>query len=136
MSALPNASIAITKTPAAKAFQSALKTYASSLPGSAQYNNALTSAWAGGELFAAAAKKAKLGPNSSPAAVKRGLYGLKNETLRGMAPPLTFKRGKPTFVRCYFVQKVKNGKLVPLYGTKPACIPKSKVAALLQALGG
>jgi hypothetical protein len=47
--------------------------------------------WVGGKLFEAAAAKAKLTPDSTPEDVKKGLYALKNETLGGLAPPLTFR---------------------------------------------
>jgi branched-chain amino acid transport system substrate-binding protein len=136
LSALPNASIAIDSTPAGKAFHEALQTYASSLVGTPQYNNALTSAWAGGELFAAAARKANVGPDSTPADVKRGLYLLRRERLGGMSAALRYTPGKPTFVQCYFVQRVSGGNLTSLYGTAPVCIPQAKVRMLMSALQG
>jgi branched-chain amino acid transport system substrate-binding protein len=136
LSALPNASITIASTPATKAFHDALSTYAGSLVGSPQYNNALTSAWAGGELFAAAAAKGNLGPDSTAADVKNALYMLKDETLGGYAAPLTFARDKPTLVHCYFVQRIDSGKLDALYGGDPVCIPEAEVPALMAAVAG
>lgn len=134
LSALPNASIAVTSTPAAKVFHNVLETYASSLIGSPQYNNELTAPWAGAQLFAAAARKGNIGPNSTSADVKYALYALKRETLNGYAAPLTFVRGKPTFVPCYFVQRVRHGKLVAR--PKAVCIPARKVPGVKAAFGG
>jgi branched-chain amino acid transport system substrate-binding protein len=137
VSVLSNLSIADTSTPAGKAFNDAIDTYAKSVrEHGSQFNNSLTSPWAGGELFTAAAAKAKLGPDSTPADVKRGLYALTGDTLRGMAPPLTYEKGKAQLVSCYFVQKIANGKLVAEYHAKYQCIPKAQVPAVLQALAG
>jgi branched-chain amino acid transport system substrate-binding protein len=130
-------SVADTSTPAGKAFNDAVDAYAESLrEHGSQFNNSLTSSWAGGELFTAAAAKAKLGPESKPADVKRGLYALRGDTLRGMAPPLTYTKGKPLLVTCYFVQKIANDKLVVEYDARPQCIPKAQVPAVLKALAG
>jgi branched-chain amino acid transport system substrate-binding protein len=136
LSTLSNAPLTNRSAPAMRAFHAALRAYAGSLVGSAQYNNTLTSPWAGGELFVAAAKKARLGPRSRPADVVRGLRALRNATLRGIAPPLTLKTRTPALVRCYFVQTIRNGRLAEPYGARPQCIPKPKVTAVLRALQG
>jgi branched-chain amino acid transport system substrate-binding protein len=133
LSALPNASIAVESFPAAQAFHETLSTYASSLVGSPQFNNALTSAWAGGELFATAARQGNIGPDSTPADMKEALYALQGETLGGYAAPLTFTRDEPAFVHCYFVQRVADGALVA--EAEPICIPEEDIPELLALVG-
>jgi branched-chain amino acid transport system substrate-binding protein len=94
--------------------------------------------WAGGQLFAAAAKAVNLSSTSTPADVKNGLCSLKNETLGGVAPPLTFIPGKAALVSCWFLTEVKGGNLVTTDGGKPSCLSNAQVAGLgaaLKALG-
>lgn len=73
-------------------------------------------------------------PASPRLAVKKGLYALKSETLEGLAPPLTFTAGKPTFVPCYFSQQIKSGKFTSLKANKPTCLTAAQSAALVKAL--
>jgi branched-chain amino acid transport system substrate-binding protein len=137
VSALSHAPVTAENTPAMKDLHDALRTYAPKVIGTRQFNNELTSAWAGGELFAAAAKEASLGPESTPADVKRGLDALAGVTLRGIAPPLTFTGAKkPYIVPCYFAQTVKGGKLVPLYDAEAQCLSEDKVPEVMKALAG
>jgi branched-chain amino acid transport system substrate-binding protein len=97
----------------------------------------LLNPWAGGQLFAAAAKAAKLTPTSTPADVKKGLYALKGDTLDGIAPPLTFTPGKPAFPACYFAAEISGGKFQPANGdAKPTCADAATLAKIGAALGG
>lgn len=41
--------------------------------------------------------------------VMASLYTIKGETLGGLTPPLTFTKGKPTRIHCWFVWDIKNG---------------------------
>jgi branched-chain amino acid transport system substrate-binding protein len=66
--------------------------------------------------------------------VKKGLYALKNETLGGVAPPLTFTPAKPAFIPCYFTEQVKGGKFASLNGNKPTCLTAAQSTALAAAL--
>jgi branched-chain amino acid transport system substrate-binding protein len=132
-----NADTYDTSLPGLKAFYAALRQYA---PGILTSSTAVEKpntifAWAGGLLFQAAAKAARLTPASSPADVKRGLYALKNETLGGIAPPLTFTPGRATFVPCYFTDELKGGTFVPSNGGKPSCLSRQETAALVASLG-
>jgi branched-chain amino acid transport system substrate-binding protein len=78
-------------------------------------------AWASLQLVAKAIETAHpQGSEITRADIYRGLYSLKGETLGGLAPPLTFHRGRPTDVRCYFMAEIKEGKLVPT-SPKPIC---------------
>lgn len=78
--------------PAVAQFQAALNKYIPGLLTNGQLSPDAIFPWAGGKLFEAAAKAGHLTPSSTPADVKRGLYALKNETLGGLAPPLTSHR--------------------------------------------
>jgi branched-chain amino acid transport system substrate-binding protein len=129
-----NANAFDTSTPAIQEFQAALNKYAPGYTTSPQFNFIAVGPWAGGKLFEAAAQAANVGPNSTGADVKKGLYMLKNETLGGLAPPLTFTPGKPAFVPCYFSVQLKGGKFVSLNGNQPTCLTPTQTTALLKAL--
>jgi branched-chain amino acid transport system substrate-binding protein len=123
-----------TSTPAIATFQAALKKYAPSAINGSAFSGEEINPWSGGLLFQAAAKAAHLTPSSTPADVKKGLYALKNETLDGVAPPLNFTPGKPSFIPCWFAQEVKDGKFASLNGDRPSCLTAAQAAALAKAL--
>jgi len=50
-----------------------------------------------------------------------GLYALRGSTLGGITPPLTFHRGKPTTIACWFYMSVKDHKFTMPYGQRPTC---------------
>lgn len=120
-----------TSTPAVQTFYAALNKYAPGLTKSQQFSYPDLFAWTGGLLFQAAAKAGNIGPSSTPADVKKGLYALKNETLGGLAPPLNFTPGKPSLVPCYFTDKMEGGKFVSLNGNKPTCVSAAQIKTLL-----
>jgi branched-chain amino acid transport system substrate-binding protein len=124
-----------TSSPAVLTFRAALNKYAPGFLSTPQFNYDTILPWIGGELFQAAAVAAKLTPSSTPADVKKGLYALKNETLGGLAPPLTFTPGKPAFIPCYFTQIVKGGKFVSLNNNQPTCLSATQLKALAAAAG-
>jgi branched-chain amino acid transport system substrate-binding protein len=130
-----NADTYDTSLPALKSFYAALRQYAPGiLTASMTVEKPLTIyAWAGGVLFQKAAMAAHLTPASSPGEVKKGLYELKNETLGGIAPPLTFTPGRPTFVRCYFTVELKDGRFVPLNGSRTSCLSQADAAAVVAS---
>lgn len=81
-----------------------------------------TPPWAGGLLFAAAAKAANLGDNATPAQLINGLYALPhNETLGGITPPLNFQKGKATTVVCWFYAQIQNQAYTAPFGSAPSC---------------
>jgi branched-chain amino acid transport system substrate-binding protein len=121
--------------PALKTFHQALDQYAPDVAKGQQYNEIDSSVWAGGQAFKLAAERAKLTPQSTPADVLRGLYTFKGETVDGLTPPLTYVKGKPSFVTCWFPQQIKSGKFTPLtQGGKPNCISKTDLPKLQQVL--
>ena len=108
-----------TSTPGGKHFHEVLDQEDPGLTESSSFTELLIDTWDGLELFAAAAEKGNIGPTSTPADVKKGLYALKGETLGGLTPPLTFQPGKPTVVNCYFEQSLENGEFTNKQ--KPVC---------------
>jgi branched-chain amino acid transport system substrate-binding protein len=131
-----NALYTDTSVPGVKTFIGALDQYVPGLTKDPQFNAPLLYPWAGGELFAAAAAKAKLTPSSTPADVKRGLYALKDETLDGISPPLNFVKGKPAFPTCYFPQRIEGGQFKASGGGEPVCLDAKTAGAIAAALGG
>jgi branched-chain amino acid transport system substrate-binding protein len=103
-------------TPAQATYQAAMKTYAPGLAGSA------TSAaeWTSGELAVAADQF--LGATPTSAQFLQGLWAIKNNTLGGLAPPLTFNaHGLPSQPSCYFEMVLKNGVFVDIHQGNYQC---------------
>jgi branched-chain amino acid transport system substrate-binding protein len=121
--------------PGVKAFHDAIKAEAPEVLGTPLYNSQMEWAFTGGKLFEAAAAKAKLTPDSTPADVKKGLYALKDETLDGMSGPLTFTPGKPAFPSCYFQGEISGGAF-KVASSKPTCLDQNQLGAVGQALAG
>jgi branched-chain amino acid transport system substrate-binding protein len=121
-------------TPAIQQLQAALDKYAPGLTTSSGYNYDVVGVWAGAQLFAAAAKAGNIGPTSTPADMKKGLYALKNATLGGLSGPLNFTAGKPAFVPCYFTEQIEHGKLASLNGDKPTCLTPAQAGAIVKSL--
>jgi branched-chain amino acid transport system substrate-binding protein len=123
-----------TKVAGVRQFLSALNTYAPSVTKSPQFTYITLYPFLGGQLFAAAAKAAGIGPTSTAADVKRGLYDLKGETLDGLSSPITFTPGQPYLGGCVYAMSVKSGVLVPNDGGAPICLTKAQLTAMEQAL--
>jgi branched-chain amino acid transport system substrate-binding protein len=122
-----NANYLDASIPGVQAYQTAIKKYAPQLDLSKAGYNQFT-VWVGGLLFQAAAKAANIGPQSSPADVKKGLYALKGDTLDGTAPPLTYQTGAATSNPCVFAITINSGKLVSDNNGKPTCLPAGQAA--------
>jgi branched-chain amino acid transport system substrate-binding protein len=92
-------------TPAQAAYQQAVKQYAPSLAES----GSSSAEWTAGMLATAAAQALTSAPTSSE--FFQGLWAIKNNTLGGLAPPLTFNaNGNATVVTCYFLITLQNGQ--------------------------
>ncbi len=73
-------------------------------------------------MFAAVGKA--FGDTVTNEDVLTGLYALNGETLDGLAPqPITYTKGEPTHLMCFFQAKLKGAKLVAMNGGKPSCQP-------------
>ena len=80
-------------------------------------------AWAGGKLIERVASVFPDGPVASSDFL-RGLYSLKDETLGGIAAPMTFQPGQPKQeVTCVILTKVEGGRFVPKTGDNYFCPP-------------
>ncbi|HVX23722.1 MAG TPA: ABC transporter substrate-binding protein [Acidimicrobiales bacterium] len=110
---------------AEKTYHQALAKYASNYASGITASASSTQGWVSGQLFAAAAKAAKFTQIANPtsADVLKGLYALKKETLGGLAPPLTFTKGKAAgSVSCFFIGGLKNGTFYTPFGSKSFCL--------------
>jgi branched-chain amino acid transport system substrate-binding protein len=83
--------------------------------------------WTGGKLIEAGVKAAGLGSSSNVTAaeVTNGLNSLKDETLGGWSPPLTFTAGQPHPVHCWFTARVQNGTPSMTNNDQLSCLPTS-----------
>ena len=104
-------------TSAVTQFKQAMGKYEASTP---LGPNAI-SGWTGGALFGAAA--ANLPAHPTAADVFTALYALpKNDTLNGLAPPLSFNHGAPASqVSCFYLGQIMNGQLTAPKGTAAIC---------------
>jgi branched-chain amino acid transport system substrate-binding protein len=99
-----------------------MDTYAPGQP----LNQSAVEGYVSGRLFEAAiarvASAAAKGPITT-AMVKQGLGRIKNETLDGLAPPLTFHSGKPApVVNCYYNLQVGSKGFFAPQGSHPSCL--------------
>lgn len=123
-----NAPLAATGLPALDLFRAALKKFS---PDFVPDQSAL-SGWASGKLFEAAidavAAKARAG-SITTAMVYEGLYSLKNETMGGLGPGVTFHQGQPpTTQPCYYaVAVIDHAYRAPL-GAQKLCFSAEPVA--------
>ena len=109
--------------PASKTMVSAIRKYEPSLLSNPNYSELVTQAWASGLLFTAAADAGKAGVSGpiTTAQIKKGLYSLHGTTLGGLTPPLTFHKGSPTPIDCWYWVRIQNGKFTTPYGLKAVC---------------
>jgi branched-chain amino acid transport system substrate-binding protein len=109
---------------ATKPMYGALQKYAPSVISGPNFGEVVVQSWAAGNELQLAA--AHLGATPTAAQVISGLYALpKGTTLNGIAPPISFTKGKAASNPCFFEMGIKDAKFVPLGGGKPFCVPKS-----------
>jgi branched-chain amino acid transport system substrate-binding protein len=113
-----------TKSPAIKTFTKLMNKYYPGTFSNATFDpgNSL-GIYAGGLLLEAALNAGGLtsGKPATAALVLKGLYALKGDTLGGLAPPLTFKKGTDHAVNCWYESRWLNGKPVLVNGGKAVC---------------
>ena len=112
---LPNFPWMVTDTAAAQEFQKARQTYAPDLAGSA----AVISEWTAGKLLELAA--AGVGAAPASAEITKGLRSMNNETVGGLAPPLTFSGDLPAKSSCGFVIRIQSKAWVAPKGSQVVC---------------
>jgi branched-chain amino acid transport system substrate-binding protein len=77
--------------------------------------------WGSGELVVAAARNLPLGAVATKDLLD-GLYALKGETLGGLTPPLTFRRGQPPApYNCYYSISLARGAFDTPSGMQATC---------------
>jgi len=114
--AINNAPFMVSDQPGPAAFQAAMAKYA----GGAPISLSTLQGWASGKLFEKAGTA--LGPQPTRDQLLNGLWGVQNETLGGLAPPLTFVRDKPSPpVPCFFVIKITDKKFTAPNGSQQVC---------------
>jgi branched-chain amino acid transport system substrate-binding protein len=112
----------VANTPGMIAYRAAIKKYDPAFMKSQYWGQTPVQAWASAQLI----KAAIIASNPSPTAavnsadVLKGLYSLRNTTLGGVTPPLTFTKGTPHSVNCSYEAQVLNGKLV-VTNPAPVC---------------
>jgi branched-chain amino acid transport system substrate-binding protein len=124
-----------TANPGIQTMITALNKYQPGVYTSPTYGENDVYAWTSGLLFTAAAKAANLGDNATAAQVINGLYALHDETLGGMAPPLSYaNNGKGHQIYCSFVQGVQNNQFVMPQSQTLTCAPPNTLAPIISAL--
>lgn len=113
----------VTDTPGTEAMIKAIKKYSPSILHSPDYNEEATISYVSGLLFGAALKAGTAGKSGpvTTAEIYKGLYAMHDDTLGGMAPPLTFKSGQANPVDCWYWIAIKNHKFTTPYGLAPYC---------------
>ncbi len=81
-------------------------------------------AWPSGILLEDAVKAGGLTTGETPtsAEILKGLHTIKDNTLDGWSPPLTFTSGKPVSVDCWYTGRVQNGVPKLVDGGKLTCL--------------
>jgi branched-chain amino acid transport system substrate-binding protein len=129
-----NMPLSDTSTPGGKYVNQMIDKYAPQMRSAPNWNESLTAVWAALELFKKAATAGNVGPNSTRDDVYNAMYNIRNETLGGLSPALTFVKGKGNHIGCWYTATIKGGKVVA-DGSTPQCVPAAQVPALEKALG-
>lgn len=102
--------------PGIVAYQDAVHQYAPNL----EESGGTSMVWTSGELLKKAL--AGIGPVPTTDAVFKGLWSLKNETVGGLTPPVTYVTNQATPpVPCYFVVQIKGGRWTAPKGSVYQC---------------
>jgi branched-chain amino acid transport system substrate-binding protein len=117
----PHAPYVGTGTPALDQFHAAFKKYT----GRDAQDQPMMYGWVDALFFARAIENLPLAIRSgtiTTATILDGVYSLKNETLGGLIPPMTFTRGKvPPLVNCYSALRIGKDGVTSPTGNKPVC---------------
>jgi branched-chain amino acid transport system substrate-binding protein len=113
----------VINSPSVNAMNAAIDKYYPGLRNTPLYSGFAEQAWAGGLLLQDGFKAAGLTASATPtsSALIQGLESLKNDTLGGFTPPLTFEAGKPHPVDCWFTAKVINGQVTVANNGQVTC---------------
>jgi branched-chain amino acid transport system substrate-binding protein len=113
-------------TPATQEYHQAMSKYEPSVVSSSNFGVAQAAGWTAGEEITVAAELGKAGASGAPtsAEILSGLFAMHNNTLGGLAPPLTYSHqaNENSNIRCFFVMAIKNGEFTEPYGLEPQCL--------------
>jgi branched-chain amino acid transport system substrate-binding protein len=105
-----------------KDMYAAINKYDPAVLTNASFGPIAVQAWVLGVEAAAAGKAGHLGATPTAAEFTAGLESFKGNTLGGLAPPLTFAKGKAHPVPCFYLMGIKNEKFVVLNDGKYQCV--------------
>ncbi len=113
----------LTNTPGMKTYLKVVKKYAPQILKSPNYGEEAVAMYVSGLLLGKAMQVGTTGKSGpvTTAEIYNGLYSLHKDTLGGMAVPLTFTKGKPSPIDCWYWIGIHNHKFTMPYGTKPFC---------------
>jgi branched-chain amino acid transport system substrate-binding protein len=108
------------ETPGLKEMHEALEQYEPDVMSSENYGTSTGTAWTQGAAFK---KAAELGGKQTPDGIVEGLMKFKEETLGGLAAPITYAEGDDPNkdLNCFFEIKIENGEWTAPEGEKPIC---------------
>jgi branched-chain amino acid transport system substrate-binding protein len=115
----------VDSTPATKTMLAAFKKYQPTLMSNPNYNGEVDEAWVSGLMLTKAVQLGHPSATITSKEILAGLHSFKNQTLGGMAPPLTYTAGKVNTTDCWFWLGTKNGQFNEPYGLTPECVPGS-----------
>lgn len=111
-----------TDTPAQQEFQ----TLAESISGADPETTGATITFTAAKLFQQVFTAAAATSDSVTATeLIDQLYQLKDETLGGLTPPLTFVEGQPKESACFYLAKINDGEFETQNDGQPVCVPAS-----------
>ena len=114
----------LTKNPQVKKFIDAMNKYSPGILSNANASPTIDELmWTSTIMLKDALVKANLGSKATPTAglALKGLYELKGDTIGGLTPPLTFKRGQAHYVNCWYQGRYINGTPHVLNNAKLVC---------------
>jgi branched-chain amino acid transport system substrate-binding protein len=99
-----------------------------------EVSNQVIGTFAGFSMFKLVAEAKDLGPGFTAAELVAGLNEVKEETLNGGAGPITYVKGQPTLLTCYFPTQRSEGEWSAPFGEEPLCPPVKEVGEVLASL--
>jgi branched-chain amino acid transport system substrate-binding protein len=117
-------------TPAQQQFHTVLQKYA---PSNLAGQPGTSVPWVAMQLFGDVVKAVGSGPVTSQSLIQ-ALGTIKNDTLGGLAPPLSFTVGQVNLSDCYFVLGISGGKYVAPEGNGPICAPTALISSIAKAV--
>jgi branched-chain amino acid transport system substrate-binding protein len=110
-----------TDSPARREFHAVMSRYAPDAVLSAH----ATSGWAAAKLFEKVARR--IGAPFTSARLLEGLWSIRNETLGGLTPSITFRRNSTAVPEyCYFPLELRQGRWITTNGGSLFCTPPPK----------